>query len=93
MLSHVGLDHYFGQIVGADRVDMAKPDPEMLMTTLSHFNFNTDEDKAYMIGDNAKDIEAGSRAGCTTVFVTWGFCDDGSGDHMIDRPQEFLDLL
>ncbi len=93
MLEHVGLAPYFERIVGADLVALPKPDPEMLQVTLEHLHFNADEDKAFMVGDNSKDMEAGFRAGCTSVFATWGFSPEGHGDHVIAHPSELLELL
>ncbi len=30
---------------------------------------------SFMVGDRWRDIEAGRRAGCTTVFVDWGYAE------------------
>ena len=93
MLEHVGLVDYFEKIVGADMVPLPKPDPEMLQITLEHLQFNSIKDKAFMVGDNSKDMEAGFRAGCTSVFATWGFSPEGHGDHVIGHPSELLELI
>ena len=93
MLEHVGLAPFFEQIVGADLVALPKPDPEMLQVTLEVVGFDSATDKAYMVGDNSKDMEAGFRAGCTSVFATWGFSPEGHGDHVIGHPSELLDLI
>ena len=93
MLEHVGLAEYFEKIVGADLVTAPKPDPEMLEVSLTHFEFNRQSDRAFMVGDNSKDMEAGRRAGCVSVFSTWGFSPEGEGDHVIAHPNEFLKLL
>ena len=93
MLEHVGLAPFFEQIVGADLVALPKPDPEMLQVTLEAIQFDSKVDKAFMVGDNSKDMEAGFRAGCTSVFATWGFSPEGHGDHVIGHPSELLDLL
>ena len=93
MLEHVGLAKYFEKIVGADMVALPKPDPEMLQVTLEHLNFDSGKDRAFMVGDNSKDMEAGFRAGCISVFVTWGFSPEGHGDHVIAKPVELLQLI
>jgi len=93
MLEHVGLAPFFEKIVGADLVALPKPDPEMLQVTLEAVGFDFSVDKAYMVGDNAKDMEAGFRAGCTSIFATWGFSPQGHGDHVIAHPLDLLDLL
>ena len=93
MLEHVDIAQYFERIVGADMVALPKPDPEMLQMTLEHVLFDSKVDKAYMVGDNSKDIEAGFRAGATSVFATWGFSPEGHGDHVIGHPSELLELI
>jgi len=93
MLEHVGIAKYFERIVGADMVALPKPDPEMLQMTLEHTLFNSNTDRAFMVGDNSKDMEAGFRAGVTSVFATWGFSPEGHGDHVIGHPHELLELL
>ena len=93
MLEHVGLAPFFEKIVGADLVALPKPDPEMLQVTLEVVGFDSATDKAYMVGDNSKDMEAGFRAGCTSVFATWGFSPEGHGDHVIGHPSELLELI
>ena len=93
MLEHVGLAPFFERIVGADLVALPKPDPEMLQVTLEQIGFNSSTDKAYMVGDNSKDMEAGFRAGCVSVFATWGFSPEGHGDHVIAHPRELLELI
>ena len=93
MLEHVGLAKYFERIVGADLVALPKPDPEMLNITLEQVGFNSSVDKAFMVGDNAKDMEAGFRAGVTSVFATWGFSPEGHGDHVVAHPSDILKLL
>ena len=93
MLEHVGIAKYFERIVGADMVALPKPDPEMLQMTLEHTLFDSTVDRAFMVGDNSKDMEAGFRAGVTSVFATWGFSPEGHGDHVIDQPHKLLELL
>ena len=93
MLEHVGIAKYFEKIVGADMVALPKPDPEMLQVTLEHILFDSTADRVFMVGDNSKDMEAGFRAGATSVFATWGFSPEGHGDHVIGHPQELLELI
>ena len=45
----------------------------MLKQAAQEFNLNLSE--SYMIGDGLTDIEAGSRAGCQTVFVGRWKCE------------------
>jgi D-glycero-D-manno-heptose 1,7-bisphosphate phosphatase len=32
--------------------------------------------KSYMVGDRWRDIEAGRRAGCKTIFIDYGYSED-----------------
>ena len=93
MLEHVGVAGYFERIVGADMVSLPKPDPEMLQITLEHCQYKSAADRAFMVGDNSKDMEAAFRAGVTSVFATWGFSPQGHGDHILNTPKELLDII
>lgn len=50
-----------------DECDCRKPKPGMLLRAAKEWDI--DLSASYMIGDRWKDIEAGARAGCTTVLV------------------------
>ncbi len=50
-----------------DACDCRKPKPGMLFQAANEWNI--DLAASYMIGDRWKDIEAGARAGCTTILV------------------------
>jgi D-glycero-D-manno-heptose 1,7-bisphosphate phosphatase len=51
----------------ADRCDCRKPKPGLLLRAAR--DFGVDLQASFMIGDRRRDIEAGMRAGCRTVFV------------------------
>src|SRR5215469_13406205 len=56
-----------------------KPEPGMLLEAA--YRFNIDLSASWMIGDSAKDVEAGKRAGCRTVrLITDAVSADGSAD-------------
>jgi D-glycero-D-manno-heptose 1,7-bisphosphate phosphatase len=48
-----------------------KPGAGMLIDAAR--NWNIDLEASYVVGDRATDIEAGERAGCTTIFVDRGY--------------------
>ena len=50
-----------------DNCACRKPKPGLLLEASKKWNINLK--KSYMIGDRSKDIEAGSRAGCKTIFI------------------------
>jgi len=55
----------------ADGCDCRKPKPGLLLQGAQ--NWNIDLTKSFMIGDRWKDIEAGRRASCSTVFLRSGY--------------------
>lgn len=50
---------------------MRKPKPGMLL--LAQKEYDLDLNASYIVGDRWKDINAGVAAGCTTVFIDWGY--------------------
>lgn len=56
---------------GVDHCDCRKPKPGMLLTAAR--DFDIDLSFSFMVGDRWRDIEAGSRAGCKTVFIDYGY--------------------
>jgi D-glycero-D-manno-heptose 1,7-bisphosphate phosphatase len=59
-----------------DKDDCAcrKPKPGMLLELAARYN--VDLERSVMVGDRWRDIEAGVRAGCRTVFVDYGYDED-----------------
>lgn len=51
----------------SDNCECRKPKPGMLLQGSKKWNI--DLKQSYMIGDRKKDIEAGERAGCKTIFI------------------------
>jgi len=51
--------------------DCRKPKPGALIAAAQQHEIALD--KSYMVGDRWRDIEAGSRAGCQTVFIDYGY--------------------
>lgn len=93
MLSHLKLDSYFEMIVGADEVDSPKPHPQMLHRHLDYHGYRSGTDRAWMIGDNSKDMDAAAQAGITSIFAGWGFAGQGEGDHFASSPRSLLDII
>lgn len=50
-----------------------KPNPGMLVEAAERYGI--DLGASFMVGDRWKDIEAGARAGCRTVFVDYGYAE------------------
>ncbi len=62
-----------------DRCDCRKPLPGLLVRAARAFNL--DLSRSVMVGDRWRDIEAGRRAGCTTIFIDNRYDERGP-----DRP-------
>jgi len=62
-------------LVCPDHVSRTKPDPEPLL--LACRQLGCEPDSAVYVGDHARDIEAGRRAGMRTIAAAWGYLADG----------------
>lgn len=93
MLSHLQLSEYFTHIIGADNVEFPKPHPQMIHFHLQQHGFIPTRDRAWMIGDNKKDMDAAASANITGVFAAWGFSEQGEGDYCISNPSELSSII
>lgn len=93
ILSHLDIDGFFDVIIGADEVNASKPDPKMIEYILLHYAFEKDRDKAWMIGDNSKDIISAQKAGIDSLFATWGFSPKSTYEWSVHKPEEILDIV
>lgn len=93
MLNSLGIDEMFDVIIGADKVKISKPNPQMLFEILNHYKFDKLQDSAWMIGDNSKDMLSAKNAGIDSMFATWGFSPDGSDYKIIEHPKEILEIV
>ncbi|MCL4432247.1 MAG: HAD family hydrolase [Epsilonproteobacteria bacterium] len=93
MLSHLNLSDYFTHIIGADDVQFSKPHPQMIECHLENYGFVHTRDRAWMIGDNTKDMDAARNAMISSIFATWGFSEDGVGDYKVAHPLELSAII
>lgn len=93
MLSHLRISDMFDVIIGADKVNASKPDPQMINHILDFYKFNKKIDKAWMIGDNSKDILSAKNADIDSLFATWGFSPESNHDKIVKKPQNILDIV
>jgi phosphoglycolate phosphatase len=93
MLGHLGVAEMFDVIIGADKVAASKPDPQMLHYILNHYKFDKTQHKAWMVGDNSKDMLSAQQAGIDSMFATWGFSPDGEYETLVNKPNEILSIV
>lgn len=93
MLGHLEVANFFDVIIGADKVSAAKPDPQMLQEILNHYSFDKSNDKAWMIGDNSKDMLSAENAGIDSIFATWGFSPNSTHDVVVNSPSDILRIV
>lgn len=73
LLDTLDLGRYFDAIVGRDTLDVSKPHPRHLTTTIERAGGS--RDYAVMIGDAKPDIDAARAAGVPVVGATFGYTD------------------
>jgi HAD superfamily hydrolase (TIGR01549 family) len=69
-LSKFGLEEYFDLVVSGDEVRRGKPNPDMLLKAMRHFDVEPKE--AVYVGDAKSDIMAARKAGMRSVAVLTG---------------------
>lgn len=77
----------------ADHCSCRKPEPGMLLQATR--DWNIDLSASFMVGDRWKDIEAGRRAGCKTIFADYGYKErkPDCPDHRIGSLIEAVDWI
>jgi phosphoglycolate phosphatase len=71
LLEELGLDGYFGAIVGGDTLTVRKPDPEHLHECIRRVG--SAPGRAIMVGDSRTDVDAARAAAVPVVAVTFGY--------------------
>ena len=75
ILDSLDISNYFDAIIGADRVALPKPNPEMLLKALDGMGAD-DDASVIMVGDSIKDVKAARAIKIPSVVVEWGFGED-----------------
>ena len=84
-------------LICPDDISVSKPNPEGLL--LAAESLKCDANSCIYVGDHARDIEAGKRAGMKTVAARYGYIDSPltvdqwDADWIIDHPEELISLL
>ncbi|PHV07506.1 phosphoglycolate phosphatase [Janthinobacterium sp. BJB412] len=95
LLPQIGLQHA-GCVVSGDTTAHAKPHPAPLLEAASRLGLAPEQ--CWYVGDDLRDIQAGSAAGMRTVACGWGYCGPHeplawNADHLLASPLNLLDLL
>jgi phosphoglycolate phosphatase len=93
VISVLGAEHYFEEILGADSLPFRKPSPEPVLKLLADFELAPE--RATLVGDSINDIAAGKGAGVVTVGCTWGYGDSeelAEADYRVDSFYELSDI-
>jgi len=94
VLSVLGAEHYFEEILGADSLPYRKPSPEPVLKLLA--DCGVAPARAAMVGDSINDIAAGRGAGVVTVGCTWGYGDHeelAEADYRIDSFSKISEII
>jgi phosphoglycolate phosphatase len=94
LLEKTDLKKHFDLVVGSDTAPEKKPSPVPVIYALDKFGARAHE--TVLVGDSRYDIEAGKRAGVTTVGVTYGYGTPGQiegADYLIDSFQGLPGIL
>ena len=97
ILTTLGLRDRCASLICPDQVRHSKPDPESLLLACQELNC-LPEDTLY-IGDHARDIEAGQRAGMRTIACGYGYIQpeenpaQWNSTYLIEDTQELAGLL
>ncbi len=70
LLEELALDHIYTSYEDGDS-PRRKPNPGLLLEAAQ--DYGIDLTRSVMIGDRWKDIEAGRRAECSTVFIDYAY--------------------
>jgi len=95
-LAGAGLSGYFNYVHGWLEGRRHKPDPEPVLTALSHLEVSPGS--AIMVGDSELDIEAAKAAGVDTCAVTYGFrpawfLKSFHPDFLVARPTDLAPIV
>ena len=93
VLTHLGLDGFFGAILGGDSLSTHKPDPAPLHATFEKLG---DGPRVY-VGDSDVDAETSERAGVPFLIYAHGYAKRPIGelvhDHAFEHHDEVVGLV
>ena len=96
LLQHLGIDGYFGAIVGGDSLVQRKPAAEPLLHAVRLLGKEPGE--CLMVGDSATDLDTANAAGVGIVLVRYGYpreldLETSNALAVVDDLRQMLPLL
>ena len=96
LLAAIELDQRCAAMVSGDCLPLRKPDPAPLLHACALAG--VDAARSVYVGDDMRDIEAGKRAGMTTIAAGWGYLNgedpfDWHADSVAVSPRDLLGAL
>ena len=95
LLQALGMEKYFGAIVGPDTLNIAKPHPAPYLETVKRLGVRSKD--SILIGDSETDILTARAAGVPVVGVTFGYTQKPvatyNPDYLVSHFDEVWDIL
>ncbi len=88
----LNLDDVFVCFCKDDSCKNRKPNPGMLMQAKKKFNVNLK--KSFFIGDRWRDIDAGKKVGCKTIFIDYSYNEklNNKPDYVVKNVKDIINL-
>ena len=97
LVSALGLHQTSAVLVCGDTTAHAKPHPAPLIEAANRIQVPAT--RCLYVGDDLRDVQAGKAAGMRTAAAAWGYLGNGESvhdwdaDHLLEQPQDLLQLL
>lgn len=97
LINELGLSKRAGCVISGDTTAHAKPHPEPILHACRLVG--ADPRRSIYVGDAKRDIEAGNRAGATTLVALFGYLaeddapDTWQADGAVDHPLDIINWL
>ncbi len=98
LMKQLGMDKRAACVVSGDTTANPKPHPEPILYACKQAG-NHDPADCIFVGDAKRDIEAGNRAGTTTLVAMFGYIDpedrpeEWDADGYVEHPAQILEWL
>lgn len=96
LVGRIGWADRASAVICGDTLPVKKPDPAPVLLACTRAGVLPAN--CLFVGDDRRDVQAGSAAGLYTVAVSWGYLDGGDphawgADIVLDHPAELAELL